>query len=477
MKEKIAEYTSILQVLLKSKEAIAVGAEVALLIVCTIFSLFTGIFKTLPAILLSAMVITILFLITKWLTENYVDKANRKKLYIGTAITSVIGLIAYIVIVYNREFEYLSDHVVYYQLQSELASVFNLSPIKGLYAIVSSCWNSDYSYFINVVLALPFTFTTGSNNSFVITYYVALIIPVCYMNNLFVLNIAQKLKVENVNLVAVLGNIVFLTFPLLHYASILGMPDIFGMFFVFGIVVIMMNYDFAEFSLSKSIIASILVLFLVVSRRWYIFTLIGLFSVIIAIKFIYGFLNKDKTLGKKTFFGEVKFIAVTAVVMLATLAPFIYKTLFVKDYSTDYSEYNFGGLPYEITNQMGFLGILTLVILFVGLVYGLINKNLRQLTLISLLGYAVTIYSYTTIQNMGKHQLLCLAIYYLILIYNTFILIDKIKLKPLKYALAVVIVAVFLLNTFSTITGYINEENGVYLLTKYAVSARFTWSF
>ena len=29
MKEKIAEYTSILQVLLKSKEAIAVGAEVA----------------------------------------------------------------------------------------------------------------------------------------------------------------------------------------------------------------------------------------------------------------------------------------------------------------------------------------------------------------------------------------------------------------------------------------------------------------
>ena len=101
MKEKIAEYKSILQVLLKIKEAIAVGAEVALLIVCTIFSLFTGIFKTLPAIVLSAMVITILFLITKWLTENYVDKANRKKLYIGTAITSVIGLIAYIVIVYN----------------------------------------------------------------------------------------------------------------------------------------------------------------------------------------------------------------------------------------------------------------------------------------------------------------------------------------------------------------------------------------
>ena len=123
---------------LKRKEVLVVGFEMAMLLISTIFSLIVKRFYTLPEFVLSATIITLLFFITKWITKRYVEKSNRKKLYIGTTITSILGLIAYIIIVYNRDFEYVSDHGVYYNLQSELRDVFNLLPLKGLFAINSS---------------------------------------------------------------------------------------------------------------------------------------------------------------------------------------------------------------------------------------------------------------------------------------------------------------------------------------------------
>ena len=477
MKETIKNYKSTLGTLMKTKSFLLVVAEFALLIISTGFSVITGLFKTLPEFFLSVFLITILFFITKWVTENYVDKENRKTLFIGTIITSVIGLIAYGFIVYNRNFEYLSDHVVYYDLQNELHTLFNNLPLKGFYGIVSSCWNSDYSYFINAVLAAPFAFTTGTNNAFVITYYIVLLAPVCYMNNLLVINIAQRFNAKNVNLIAVLGNITFLTFPLLHLASLLGMPDLFGMFFVFAIFVIMTNYDYTKFSLSQTVIASLLMVFLVITRRWYIFTLIGLYISIIAIKFVYSFFEKDKTLRSKTFLGEVKFIIVTAILMLATLTPFIYRTLFVRNYASDYSDYDLGGFPFELFNQLGYLGILFALLLLVGAIYGFINKKLRPITIFSLLGCFLSMYSFTIVQNMGKHQSLCLVIYYLLLLYNVFILIDKTKNKAVKYTLIAIVLGVLAFNTFSTMTGFADDLSKVFLTTKYAVATRFTWSF
>ncbi len=461
--------------LLKRKEVLVIGFEIVLLLICTLFSLIVKRFYTLPEFVLSATIITLLFFITKWMTEKYVEKSNRKKLYIGTTITSILGLIAYIIIVYNRNFEYVSDHGVYYNLQSELRDVFNLLPLKGLFATMTSCWNSDYSYFISIILALPFTLASGSADSFVITFYITLIIPVCYMNNLLVINLSQRTGTKNTTLFSVLGNIIFLTFPLLHFASILGMPDIFGLFFVFGIVVIMINYDYTKFSFTEAVICSFLMVFLVVTRRWYVFTLIGLFASMMIVVLLDSISNKS--LSKNTFYGEVKFATVVAGVFLLTLAPFIYKTLFVRKYAEDYSEYNFGGLPYEIKNQLGFLGISLLLILISGIILGLISKKLRLLTVVSILGYSISIFSYTRIQNMGKHQLLCLVIYYMVFIYNTVFSLDKIKSKSSKYILSAVIVSIFVLNTISTLTGYVNEAYGIHLFTKYALTERFSWNF
>ena len=139
-------------------------------------------------------------------------------------------------------------------------------------AIVSSMWNSDYSYFINILLEAPFCVSTGSRNSYEIIYCVFFIVPVFFANNVFLMNLYYRFSSRtDKKLLLTLGSILALFAPVLHFASWLGMPDIFGMFFVFGIIVLLINFNQEKFEWRTAVALALLIICLTVTRRWYLF--------------------------------------------------------------------------------------------------------------------------------------------------------------------------------------------------------------
>ena len=461
--------------ILKRKSTVILLFEFVLLLFALFTSLIFNQFNFLSEFIISIIVLTLLFLICKWLLEKYVYKEDRRLLLFFTLLTSIIGFVIYFAVVYGREYTYESDHVVYYNLQNELKTLFIDSPLNGLLGILFSCWQSDYSYFINLFLAAPFQFTDGSNEAFVMTYYLVLLVPVFFVNNIWLFDIIKRVNIKRKRTFIFLGNVTFLCFPLIHFASLLGMPDLFGMFFVISIVIMLSNFDFIKFDKTGAIILSLLFVCLAVTRRWYIFWMLGFVPVFLIITFLLSLYGRDTKKIKKTLFNEIKLIICACCFVVIMLAPFIYNTLFQRNYSEDYSEWYLGGFWFELYNQLGYLGLLLSFLMLIGIIYGFVNKQLRPICFVSVIGYFVSIYFFTTIQNMGKHQSLLLVMYYLLFIYMFFCLICKLKSKIISLILVLLVILVIALNILSTYYVWVDDLNGLFFTTKYAISKRFVW--
>lgn len=423
----------------------------------------------------SVLVILCLFNILLNIYNKYISKFERKLFLIIVSVVSIITLVGYIYIVYSRNFTYFDDHVVYYNQQNELRNVFSISPAKGFFAILSSCWFSDYSYFINIVLDFPFFFTSGSNDAYVICYVVFMIIPTYFAGNIFIFNFSREFAYKKRLLFVLLSNLLFVTFPLFHIASILGMPDVFGLFFVFLIMTELSNYNYNLYSFKNTLLISILIILLIITRRWYLFWALGFVASILLIKMLFAINKSNDGQKKEIFINNIKTIVSIGLVVTIPLIPFIYKTLFVRNYTVEYSAWYLGGFPYELYNQLGYIGILLSLVLLFGMIYGLINDKLRVLTIASILGFLISVFAFTRIQNMGKHQSLCLMGYYLVFLYNAIYFISKLKNKILKSLCSGIIIIIMLLNMVSTFTGYHDDLDGVFPTTKYSIATRFTW--
>lgn len=458
--------------LVHNKNFICIACSAFVCILSIILSCFINIPGQISYILFSAFAIILLLLMTRKLFIRYVNIDNRKLTLIASAITSLLGLIIYVVIVYGRNFEYVFDHTCYYDQQHELLNLFLNNPLKGFAGIILSFWNSDYSYFINVILGVPFLLTDGSHEAYVITYYIVLLIPVIIMYNVLVTNACQKFSIDRKLLFIFISNFLFLTFPLIHMASIMGMPDLFGMFFVFSITLIMFNANFLNTGFKFCFEVALLSIMLVITRRWYLFWLLGFIPCILILSFIKSIHVKNM---KKVFFGELKFALVYILTFFILMGPFIYKTLFVKNYAEDYSQWYIGGFWYEWYNQLGYLGILFAIILVIGIVYGLINKELRFQTIVCIFGLVLSIYFFTLVQNMGKHQSLCLLGYYLVFAHNFLLFAVSIKNRLLRGILLGFVFIVLIFNSVSTMACLYDDINGLFLTTKYAIGARFSW--
>lgn len=171
----------------------------------------------------------------------------------------------------------------------------------------------------------------------------------------------------------------------------------------------------------------------------------------------------------------IKTCSIVLVSIIVLLAPFIYHTLIDRSYSEEYSAYYLGGFSYEIFNQCGYLGILLLVLILGGLIYGLYKKELRIITIVTICGFLLSIWSFTLIQNMGKHQSLCLAPYYLTCLIALYLFIDRLKIKVIRCISIIAVLMVFVLNDLSTVFVWVDNLDAIYLTTKYAISSIFVW--
>ena len=397
-----------------------------LLAITSIFSLIEiKIFQIIPFYIFGIWAL-IFIVVAIYLVIKKIELKISKKFIIYSSIVLLLCSLMYVFIFTRTRQIYTWDQRCYYELQIELLKKFDAKFLSGIKNIVVTTYKEDYGDFLLSFTSMIFSFTDKTENSFILTYVFCEILPVIFVFLLNGKNIIDKFKLENENKIMASAGLILLCFPLLHKAAITGQPDIFGLFFVGLIALLTIGYDFIKRDIKRWIYIIICTFLLAITRRWYIFWIIGYYmsyAVILVLTFI---LKKDFTKVKKVVINGIIFAFFACIILIILLFPIIKKTI-ISDYAVNYSAWDLGGINIEINMQFQHLGIITIVVCAIGMIYGMFNKKLRYLTICWTLNYIITLFLFNRIQTMWYHQSLILVPEYLMMMYLACIAISQIK--------------------------------------------------
>ena len=285
------------------------------------------------------------------------------------------------------------------------------------------------------------------------TYFVACIIPVIIIFSMIVKKLLDITNPKNKLFLFSISHLLIITFPLLHKAAIMGQPDIFGLFFVGMIILLTMDYDFSKKDYLRWIYIAGATFLTMITRRWYMFWILGYFVAYAILIIAKAILKKDKKELKTTIINLLQFGIMSLVIVGILISPILYRTL-KNNYLTTYSAWSSGGLTTEIRAQINRVGEIYFVIIALGIILGIKEKKTRYFTIGLILTYIIAIISFTKVQNMGNHQSLILVPSYILLSIVGIILmmnIEKLKINIILESICCIIIV-------TTFVGSITEN-------------------
>lgn len=370
-------------------------------------------------------------------------------------IISIIILLIYIsfgINIYYRKFFYFFDYACYYNIQLSTAENFSVGLLNGIRAFVGSTWSGEYGNFLSFFPEIIFHFTDRTTNSFILSYIFIFTPYVITALSMFLKKISEKLNLKNSNLFFVLALISFILFPVYHATAVYGQPDFFGLAFVFLIILLTINYDFKEIDYVRLILIFMTTFMLIITRRWYIYWIISYFICYIVKIYLTNIKNKTDLIKITKHLLCYGIIVIT--LLTITLFPMIKNILksSIGDYSAFYLTSGFKG---EIVNQIRIIGYLPLLLMIIGILYSLNKKELRMVTILSIVQCFLIIFLFTRIQNMGHHHTLTLLpiyLYWFYLCLNLILSETKTMAKRycILYSLIIIVNFIFSINNVSS---------------------------
>lgn len=366
-------------------------------------------------------------------------KFSKKELFMITIV--ILSMYAfYMISLSNRNFIYFSDFSCYYNITLTSKEKFATSLIEGIRYFGGSTWSGEYGNFLTFFPEIIFKFTDETINSYLLSYILVYTPYLILALSIFLKKLSQKLNIKKESLFFNLGLFVFLLSPILHATAIYGQPDFFGLTFIFLIIVLTMNYDFKKFEVVRLILILLITFMLIISRRWYLYFVVVYYLCYIVKIFLDNM--KDKESLKVIFKNIIIYGFIVILFFLLILFPLIKNILFnsMGDYSAFYLT---GGFKMEILSQVEHTGYLMLLLMLIGIIYGL--RFWRRETVLSIIGYFLMIFFFTRIQNMGLHHSLILLPVYLYLLYLCLAFLLSIE-KGIATRYCILFVSIILLN-------------------------------
>lgn len=319
----------------------------------------------------------------------------------------------YFISIINRKFIYYWDYSCYYNLQVGLEESFSGGIFSGIKSFIGSTWSGEYGNFLTFFPEFIFNFTNKTINSYVLSCVLIYVPYIVVSFSILLIKIMDLFKVKKQNIIYITSMFSFILFPILHATFIYGQPDIFGITFIFLIIALTINYEFKKFDLSRLVILFIITFMLFISRRWYLYFIISYYFCYVVAVVIRNFKNKEL---KDIIKNCIIFGTVSVIIFVVTMFPF-FKNVIAGDLSNSYVYYMSGGFASELLAQIKHIGYLPLAFMFIGILYGIINKKYRLYTILSIVHYLLIILLFTRIQNMGLHHSILLLPSYLYYIY------------------------------------------------------------
>ncbi len=335
--------------------------------------------------------------------------------WLGIFFFSIVIFGIYCYILFHRNKIYVWDMLTYYYGNIRLLNWFDFQSfylvIKG---IILSIFNQDYSDFLLCFTTMLFHFTDRSENSFVLCYVITFVIPSFIVFLMVVKKMIVHFHLKRENLILFLSSLLYVLFPLVHKAALDGQPDIIGLIFIFLIILLTIDYNFLKFEWKRIFLILFSLICLCASRRWYMYWILGYGLSFGGYILFQLFFDRDKTFFKRKLKNIVCSFLLIAFSILLCLFPMFDRSL-TQDFS-HYFSWNLGGYSYEVRNQFGYLGILFVLMVFCGLIYGFRKRQFRGFTFIFCCTWLFCFIEFVKLQNMYYHQSLILLPTYLYLL-------------------------------------------------------------
>ena len=330
---------------------------------------------------------------------------------IALLVALLVLLLYYTYSLLTRQFIYYWDYVLYYRMQVGISKSFHADGFfTGIVDVIKSVWYNSYSLLNNVFLAAPYTFVPKTPNLFVAISAASILPSLYFLIAMFIKIIERFIQPKHSGLFFIGGMALAVGFPLIHRALLFGQPDLFGLIFVFLIILLTISYDFSKTDFLRYFLLIVLIIMTCASRRWYMFWLVAYFVCYGAYIILQAILKKRWIDIKRT----LLFTLATGLTLAVVFLPMIIVVLRA-NYSVSYSVYNVNGFPGELRSQAQYLGIGLLVMILAGTVYGVVKRKTRVLTILAVIDVIFTIFIFTRIQNMGYHHTLILVPAYFLL--------------------------------------------------------------
>lgn len=419
---------------------------ISTIILTLLFIIILNVFKVKSiSFLLLSLLVNIIFIkgILEVLKILNIKFSKKEKLIIILVIC--FNYLFYLFSLINRNFIYYWDYSCYYNIQMESIERFNEGLSSGIRYFIGSTWSGEYGNFLSFIPQVIFQFSNKNVDSYIMSCVLVFTPYIVISLSILLKELIKKYSIKN-NLIYVVLPL-FILFPLLHGTAIYGQPDYFGLFFIFLIIALTLSYDFKKLDYLRLFIILVLTYLLLISRRWYMYWILSYY-----VCYVIGLIIKNIK-SKEDIITIIKngiiYALVCGLFFGVTLFP-LFKNILASNMQSNYSFYMSGGLQAEFFYQYRHLGLITLLIVLVGIILGIKNNKYRLITILGVIQSLIIIILFTKIQNMGIHHTLTLLPTYLLFITLFIININNKLINK-------IIISFFILNFIISINGSTNK--------------------
>ena len=361
--------------------------------------------------------------------------------YQRTILTDVLPFLSLVIVSNILAFYYVkSEKVLFYwdnlgywmigQNMSDLLFGDINSFIKNVY---NSILSNDYNYLPIVPIAVIMKIFGKSRLVYILSILNVYCIPGLWLLRKAVLNICSVVNVKiNRNIVYYIS---VLFFALIYYITFAGLVDAGGLIAIALVILLYFNGEIEP--LKKNPVIGLLLGFLYLFRRWYMFWILSFIICMVFDTVIKSFKQSENYKIKKAF----QDVAISLIVPLTfggllTLffQPLVVDKLLLSDYSIMYSAYNFG-MAKDFSQVPKFFGDIVPVLLILSVAVSIFSKEMRARAIFFAAQLTVCFLLFTRVQTHGSHHYLMYIPGIMILISFLTLNICRIKRKAVSWGL------------------------------------------
>lgn len=285
---------------------------------------------------------------------RHIWKKKGKRIFLETALLGLFLVLMLGMYFLQEDTIYSYDYAGHWIRSLRLKEIFRDNPYGMFSLLYDSFLHSDYS-FLPAYLSLPVMLWGNSYAYFALANVVVFILPFFVIGNLYFYRYYSGRYP--------LFLLLCMTFYPLYYTLFWGVADVGGLFFLSLLCGLWLCRDEKEITQSDLWLGNILVVIVILFRRWYLYPLVAFYGLLL-IRYLYGYrkhyFSKEGILS----FGKLLQMGIYALAIFCLFFGEFVKKIVTNQYAEQYALYNHQG---KIAAFINYLSIPFIVLMIVGL--------------------------------------------------------------------------------------------------------------